>query len=66
MDVFDRHGLRDCKSQNATFEFFAFNTELPIMAMLASKDFTGAKNKLLPVGLDLMITGSSLMLILMS
>ena len=60
LDVFDRHGLRDCKLQNATFEFFVFNTELPIMAKLASKDFTVAKNKLdlLPVGLDVMITGS--------
>ena len=38
-------------------EFFAFNTKLPEIAMLVSKDFTAAK-KLPPVGLNLMITGS--------
>ena len=38
-------------------EFFAFNTKLPEMAMLASNDFTTAK-KLPPVGLNLMIIGS--------
>ena len=36
-------------------EFFAFNTKLPEMAMLVSKDFTAAKKL---VGLDLVITGS--------
>ena len=40
-----------------TFEFVAFNTKLPEMAMLASKEFTPA-NKLPSVGLNLMITGS--------
>ena len=39
-------------------EFFAFNTQLPEMAILASKDFTAAKESH-PVGLDLMITESS-------
>ena len=41
----------------SAFEFFAFNTKLPEMVILASKDFTAAK-KLPPVGLDVMITGS--------
>ena len=31
-------------------QFFAFNTKLPEIAMLASEDFTAAKNKFLPVG----------------
>ena len=35
---------------------FAFNTKIPIMAMLASKDFTAVKH--LHVRFDLMITGS--------
>ena len=39
-------------------EFFAFNTKLREMAMLASKDFTVAKTTLPPVGLGLMIIGS--------
>ena len=38
-------------------EFFAFNIRLLIMEMFASNDFT-AKEKLPPVGLNLMITGS--------
>ena len=38
-----------------SIEFFAFNTKLPEMTILASKDFTAAK-KMPPVGLDLMIT----------
>ena len=44
-----------------TVEFFAFNTKLPEAVMLASKDFTAAK-KLLPVGLDLMITYSLILI----
>ena len=30
---------------SALIEFFAFNTKLPEMAMLASKNFTAAKGK---------------------
>ena len=37
-------------------EFFTFNTKLPEIAILASKDITVAK-KFSPVRLDLMITG---------
>ena len=39
------------------FEFFAFNTKLPELVILASKDFT-AVVKLPLVGLDVMITRS--------
>ena len=37
-------------------EFFAVNTKLPEMAILASMDFMALK-KLPPVGLDVIITG---------
>ena len=37
--------------------FFAVNTKLPGMAILASKDFTAA-TKIPSVGLNLMITGA--------
>ena len=33
------------------FEFFAFNTKFPEMAMLASKDFTASKTSYLQLGL---------------
>ena len=46
-----------------TVEFFALNTELQKIGILASEDFTAAqKTQLPPVGLDLMITGSRVML----
>ena len=41
-----------------TVEFFAFNAKFSIMAMFACKDFTAAKKKLPPMGLDMMISGS--------
>ena len=34
---------REVTSHADSFEFFAYNTKLPIMAMLLSKDFTAAK-----------------------
>ena len=38
-------------------EFFAVIKRLPEIAILASNDFTAAKKKLPPMGLDLVITG---------
>ena len=44
-------------SLNSIEFFFVLDTKLLIIAMLAPRDFTNAK-ELPPVGLDVMITGS--------
>ena len=56
-----------CENQGKqSVDIFAFNTKVSTMAMLSSKNCTVAKKWLPPVGLGLMITGSRVMLILLS
>ena len=43
---------------DVTLDFFAFNTKLPKITILASEEFGSSKKKLPTVGLDLMIPGS--------
>ena len=56
-----------CENQGKqSVDIFTFNTKVATMAMLSSKNCTAARKWLPPVGLGLMITGSRVMLIILS
>ena len=58
--VINSHDVQSCLHEGSIFEIFTVYTKLAEMAILASKNLRTLKQKLPPVGLDLMegiITG---------